>query len=227
MSDKTLIEELGNSYGHEIEPGQYDFSFHPLIGKVIAALSAKPERNIPLEPTRAMIEAGAQRLVRCGEGENKWPDDWAAVHVAAARSEAERVWRSMWLEAVEGKPEPTKAERLAALIAERDALLAEDDKPEAAKPAAERVEAFLASEVVNNIPEGLNLMGRVISESAVRNFLTTLTAEHEAQLAAKEAEIARREAERNEVGELVDRLYTLLAYRESARAAQEVGGGGG
>jgi ATP diphosphatase len=29
------------------------------------------------------------------------------------------------------------------------------------------------------------------------------------------AELARREAERNEIGELVDKLYTLLAYRDS------------
>lgn len=54
--------------------------------------------TIPLEPTPAMIEAGAQRLVSW-EDNSKWPDSWDRLQVAAARQEAERVWRSMWLEA--------------------------------------------------------------------------------------------------------------------------------
>ena len=45
-------------------------------------------------PTAAMIDAGAQRLV--GFGDNRvWPDSWTPLEVAAARNEAERVWRSM------------------------------------------------------------------------------------------------------------------------------------
>lgn len=51
---------------------------------------------IGLEPTPAMIEAGAQRLCRFEEG-TKWPDDFSALQVMAARNKAERVWRSMWI----------------------------------------------------------------------------------------------------------------------------------
>lgn len=49
----------------------------------------------PLEPTPEMIEAGAQRLVRWEDG-CTWPDSWSGLDVAAARNDAERVWRSMW-----------------------------------------------------------------------------------------------------------------------------------
>ena len=49
----------------------------------------------PLDPTPEMIEAGAQRLVRWEDG-CTWPDSWSGLQVAAARNEAERVWRSMW-----------------------------------------------------------------------------------------------------------------------------------
>ncbi len=49
----------------------------------------------PLEPTHDMIEAGAQRLVSWEDG-CTWPESWDALTVAAARNEAERVWRSMW-----------------------------------------------------------------------------------------------------------------------------------
>lgn len=51
---------------------------------------------IGLEPTPEMIEAGAQRLCRFEEG-TKWPDDFSPLQVMAARNEAERVWRSMWI----------------------------------------------------------------------------------------------------------------------------------
>ena len=47
--------------------------------------------SILAEPTEAMIDAGAQRLVRCGEGPCVWPDSYDALDVAAARQEAERV----------------------------------------------------------------------------------------------------------------------------------------
>lgn len=56
----------------------------------------------PLDPTPDMIEAGAQRLVRWETGEEKWPDAWSALDVRAARNDAERCWRSMWL-VLEGK----------------------------------------------------------------------------------------------------------------------------
>lgn len=55
------------------------------------------DRKPPLEPTPEMIEAGAQRLVRW-EDDCEWPDSWSPMQVAAARNEAERVWRSMYLE---------------------------------------------------------------------------------------------------------------------------------
>jgi len=58
------------------------------------------DKLLPLEPTKEMIESGAQRLVHW-EGDKflKWPDSWSPLQVAAARVEAERVWRSMWLAA--------------------------------------------------------------------------------------------------------------------------------
>lgn len=56
----------------------------------------------PLEPTPEMIDAGAQRLVRFEDG-TKWPDDFDKLQVAAARNEAERVWRSMWCEHADRK----------------------------------------------------------------------------------------------------------------------------
>ena len=53
------------------------------------------EWGAPLDPTPEMIEAGAKRLV-IWEGDCIWPDSWSGAQVAAARTEAERVWRSMW-----------------------------------------------------------------------------------------------------------------------------------
>lgn len=50
---------------------------------------------VGLEPTREQIEAGAKRLVSW-EDNSRWPDSWSPLQVAAARNEAERVWRSMW-----------------------------------------------------------------------------------------------------------------------------------
>lgn len=55
----------------------------------------KGYKLVPVEPTRNMIEAGAQRLVSWEDG-CTWPDSWSALQVAAARNDAERVWRSMW-----------------------------------------------------------------------------------------------------------------------------------
>jgi hypothetical protein len=66
---------------------------------------ATPAQAVPLEPTRAMIEAGAQRLVSWEDG-CTWPDSWSGLQVVAARNDAERTWRSMWLAAA---PQPAKA----------------------------------------------------------------------------------------------------------------------
>lgn len=55
-------------------------------------------KAVPLSPTPEMIDAGAQRLVRW-EDDCTWPDSWDALDVAAARNDAERVWREMWLAA--------------------------------------------------------------------------------------------------------------------------------
>lgn len=51
-----------------------------------------------------MIDAGAQRLCRFEEG-TKWPDDFSPLQIAAARHEAERVWRSMWMASYSDAPD--------------------------------------------------------------------------------------------------------------------------
>jgi archaellum component FlaC len=67
--------------------------------EIIRKIEAVRQEAVPqLEPTKEMIEAGAQRLVSW-EDNSVWPDSWSPLHVAAARNEAERVWRSMWLAA--------------------------------------------------------------------------------------------------------------------------------
>ena len=70
----------------------------------LKALSAIEPRIPPLDPTPAMVEAGAQRLVRWETGNEKWPDAWSKLDVRAARNDAERCWRSMWLEGVDIVP---------------------------------------------------------------------------------------------------------------------------
>lgn len=62
---------------------------------------SKPTQSLPLEPTPAMIEAGAQRLVHWRDEDSRWPEDWDEWMVVASRNDAERVWRSMWLSAQE------------------------------------------------------------------------------------------------------------------------------
>lgn len=59
--------------------------------------SAQSAKGTPLDPTKEMIEAGAQRLVRWETGKEVWPDAWSKLDVRAARNDAERCWRSMWL----------------------------------------------------------------------------------------------------------------------------------
>lgn len=51
---------------------------------------------VPLDPTDAMREEGAQRLVRW-EKDSKWPESWEPLERVAARNGAERCWRSMVL----------------------------------------------------------------------------------------------------------------------------------
>lgn len=74
---------------------------------VVATKSTAPLQGgwqlTPGTPTSEMIEAGAQRLVSWEDG-CTWPNSWDALTVAAARQEAERVWRSMWEEASKDSP---------------------------------------------------------------------------------------------------------------------------
>ena len=70
--------------------------------------------NITINPTREMIEAGAQRLVSWDEG-CVWPDSWDAVTLSAVRTQAERVWRSMYMEAAGGSL-PSEAQARSSLV---------------------------------------------------------------------------------------------------------------
>ena len=73
-------------------------------------MTRSPAPYIPLSPTREMIEAGAQRLVRWETDNEKWPGSWSELDVSAARNDAERCWRSMWLAAHDGPPITTDEE---------------------------------------------------------------------------------------------------------------------
>jgi hypothetical protein len=74
------------------------------LGQREGRIKAEDEMMVgPIEPTRRMIEAGAQRLVSWEDG-SVWPDSWDALQVAAARNDAERVWRSMRAEAPKQGP---------------------------------------------------------------------------------------------------------------------------
>ena len=55
-------------------------------------------KTISLEPTKEMIEAGAQRLVHWEDG-CEWPWSYDELTVINSRNIAERVWRSMFIEA--------------------------------------------------------------------------------------------------------------------------------
>lgn len=55
-------------------------------------------KNITLTPTEEMIDEGAKRLVSWDDG-CIWPDSWDKLQIIAARNDAERVWRSMWIAA--------------------------------------------------------------------------------------------------------------------------------
>lgn len=68
------------------------------FSRMVQAIAKSPGG---LEPTAEMLDAGAQRLLRCGELEDgaDWREEFDGIQIAAARNDAERVWRSMWLEA--------------------------------------------------------------------------------------------------------------------------------
>ena len=57
-------------------------------------------KTVSIIPTFEMIDAGAQRLISCEDGA-VWPDSFDPLQVSAARIQAHKVWRSMWLEANE------------------------------------------------------------------------------------------------------------------------------
>lgn len=93
---------------------------YDLAAKAQAAPASLPPQGaasgwklVPVEPTLDMIESGAQRLVSWGGEDCKWPDDWSLLQVSAARNEAERVWRSMWLAA---SPAPAPQEPAAWIV---------------------------------------------------------------------------------------------------------------
>lgn len=93
----------------------------------------------------------------------------------------------------------------------------------------ESVEAWIEShrvcnDPVHNRPETLAHLGRCTCAKKIpvvdlRTFLHSLLSANAAEVAELKADIARRESERNEIGEKVDDLYRLLAYREVKEAA--------
>lgn len=93
-------------------------------------------KQVPLAPTPEMVEAGAQRLVAWNEG-CVWPESWSGLQVAAARNEAERVWRSMWCAAEAAQQ--TAGDLLAMLAIRGGAILSTDAlTPEEIQDARER-----------------------------------------------------------------------------------------
>ena len=67
--------------------------------KKLVCVEEAPSLTMPLVPSEKMIVAGAKRLVRWETGKEKWPDSWSTLDVASSRVDADRCWRSMWLEA--------------------------------------------------------------------------------------------------------------------------------
>lgn len=53
-------------------------------------------KTISIQPTNAMRLAGARRLLQFQEGTKD--SDFSVIQWIAAKNDAERVWRSMWLE---------------------------------------------------------------------------------------------------------------------------------
>lgn len=94
---REIIDPLPSGVMEAIDAyGRY-YAEHHKLG--MSFRDDKDEQVRPLNPTKEMIEAGAQRLVRWETGNEKWPDAWSALDVRASRNDAERVWRSMWLAA--------------------------------------------------------------------------------------------------------------------------------
>ena len=54
------------------------------------------EKVCPLEPTETMLREGARRLLRFEDGSTD--ESFSPLQWSAAMNEAERVWRSMWVE---------------------------------------------------------------------------------------------------------------------------------
>lgn len=77
-------------------------------------------RVAPVDPTLEMIDAGAQRLVSWGEN-STWPDSWDALQVEAARTEADRCYRSMILVAP-GPEAPAQAAQSAGEVERGDVV---------------------------------------------------------------------------------------------------------
>lgn len=89
---------------HEIDSvvnfldGDIKFAIDCKVIELAIAEEREANKYFPLEPTDEMREAGAKRLV-CVESDADWPDKFTALQRSAARNEAERIWRSMWLAA--------------------------------------------------------------------------------------------------------------------------------
>lgn len=94
---KRLADEYAHCYSFVGEPAMSEAraALHAAIDALVAQSSGQEP---PLIPTPEMVDAGAQRLVSW-EDNCTWPDSWSPLQVVAARNEAERVWRSMWLAA--------------------------------------------------------------------------------------------------------------------------------
>ena len=59
----------------------------------------------PLKPDEAMIVAGAESLVSWGESPDcKFPESFSSLDVRAARNDAEKCWRSMWIASPVNEP---------------------------------------------------------------------------------------------------------------------------
>lgn len=116
MVDGMLATIANNRTASGGEPCACDECLKPAIRTALceSGTVSRDDVLVPVEPTEAMIDAGAQRLVSWDDG-CKWPDSWSELQVAAARNDAEKVWRSMWLEASgqshEASKHPTSKER--------------------------------------------------------------------------------------------------------------------
>lgn len=90
--DASHIRHFCRIAADYIERAQY------LVGQLTtppeAEAGAGEALRLPQDPTPAMIEAGAARLMSY-DGDARWPDSFTPLQQAAARQDAERVWLSM------------------------------------------------------------------------------------------------------------------------------------